>query len=372
MLRKLLASLGLSLALGISLPVFAANPPQPRAGTRITEPIDGAKLVKLTGSTHPLANAQNDRGAVAASVPLNRMMLVLKRPAAQDKALAEAIKEMQRPGSATFHHWLTAEQIGAKYGPAQEDINKVSSWLTGSGFNVTSISRARGTIEFSGTAGQVASAFQTEIHHYAWQGATYTANAKDPSIPAALAPVVAGFVSLNNFPIKGAHTDAKVVKLDKSTHTWSVEAEKSSREEAALSKVAKPNLTTNNTNDGNTLYAVTPYDFATIYNLKPLWDAGIDGTGQQIAILAESDITPSDVDQFRSAFGLPAKKLNVIHNRLARPDRGLDRRGVGWRNREERHHRPGGFSIHSRHWRHFSVDDLCGRQSDCASDQREL
>jgi hypothetical protein len=317
MLRKLLASLGLSLALGISLPVFAANPPQPRAGTRITEPIDGAKLVKLTGSTHPLANAQNDRGAVAASVPLNRMMLVLKRPAAQDKALAEAIKEMQRPGSATFHHWLTAEQIGAKYGPAQEDINKVSSWLTGSGFNVTSISRARGTIEFSGTAGQVASAFQTEIHHYAWQGATYTANAKDPSIPAALAPVVAGFVSLNNFPIKGAHTDAKVVKLDKSTHTWSVEAEKSSREEAALSKVAKPNLTTNNTNDGNTLYAVTPYDFATIYNLKPLWDAGIDGTGQQIAILAESDITPSDVDQFRSAFGLPAKKLNVIHNGTA-------------------------------------------------------
>ena len=38
---------------------------------------------------------------------------------------------------------------------------------------------------------------------------------------------------------------------------------------------------------------VTPYDFATIYNVLPLWNANppIDGTGQVIAIAGTSDIT---------------------------------------------------------------------------------
>jgi hypothetical protein len=125
---------------------------------------------------------------------------------------------------------------------------------------------------------------------------------------------VAGFASLNNFPIKGAHTDAKVVKLDKSTKTWSVVGDRIASGNTKGSQPVKPALTTNQTGDGQTLYGVTPYDFATIYNLKPLWDAGLDGTGQQIAIIAESDISTADVDQFRSAFGLPATQLNIIHN----------------------------------------------------------
>jgi subtilase family serine protease len=50
---------------------------------------------------------------------------------------------------------------------------------------------------------------------------------------------------------------------------------------------------------------VGPYDFATIYNILPLWNAGIDGTGQTIAIAGTSDIDPNDVATFRSFFGLP-------------------------------------------------------------------
>ena len=50
-----------------------------------------------------------------------------------------------------------------------------------------------------------------------------------------------------------------------------------------------------------------PYDFATIYDVLPLWNAGIDGTGVTIAIVGETDIQMSDVQAFRSFFGLPRR-----------------------------------------------------------------
>ena len=317
MIRRLLACLSLSFVLGTALPALCANPPQSQPVSRITEPINDSLRVVLQGSVHPLAQPQNDKGAVMPSMPMGRMLLVLKRSPAQDKALAAAIKEMARPGSKTFHQWMTAEQIGTQFGVSQADVNKVTAWLAGSGFNVTSVSNARGEIEFSGSAQQVSSAFHTEIHSYLWKGKTYTANAKNPEIPVALAPVVAGFVALNNFPIKGAHTDSKVVTLDKTTKTWSVVPDKGATQTVENSTgqnlTAPPDLTTKMA-AGNTIYAVTPYDLATIYNLTPLWNEGLDGTGQQIAIVAESDIQISDVTEFRKAFGLPATHVNVIDN----------------------------------------------------------
>jgi subtilase family serine protease len=57
---------------------------------------------------------------------------------------------------------------------------------------------------------------------------------------------------------------------------------------------------------------VVPYDFATIYNVLPLWHSGIDGTGQTIAIAGTSNINLADVASFRSIFGLPAKAPTVI------------------------------------------------------------
>ena len=58
-----------------------------------------------------------------------------------------------------------------------------------------------------------------------------------------------------------------------------------------------------------------PYDFATICNVLPLWSttpAAIDGTGQNIAILGESNINLQDVADFRNLFGLPQNVPNVI------------------------------------------------------------
>ena len=89
-------------------------------------------------------------------------------------------------------------------------------------------------------------------------------------------------------------------------------------------KANGPDFTTNLPMCGgaDNCYFVGPYDFATIYNVLPLWNATppINGIGQAIAILNESNINLQDVRDFRNMFGLPANDPQVILNG---PDPGL-------------------------------------------------
>ena len=50
----------------------------------------------------------------------------------------------------------------------------------------------------------------------------------------------------------------------------------------------------------------SPDDLAAIYNIAPLYAAGIDGTGQKIAIIGDSSLDLSDIRGFRKQFNLPA------------------------------------------------------------------
>jgi hypothetical protein len=261
--------------------------------TRIVEPIDESRLVPLTGQTHPLANAANDRGAAPDAMPLERMHLVLKRSPSQEAALRQLISEMHSPGSASYHKWLTAEDFGMRFGPSDQDIATVTSWLQGHGFSVSKVNAGKQTIEFSGNVAQMRSAFHTQIHNYQVNGESHYAAAGNPSIPAALAPVVGGFVSLNNFRLKSyAHLLGKASydpKTDKATPQWTV----------------------GNSTEGYS-FVLAPQDFAVQYDLNPLYKAGVDGSGQTIAIVNESNIDIAKVNSFRTLFGLPYNPPQII------------------------------------------------------------
>jgi subtilase family serine protease len=258
--------------------------------------VDLENLVTLQGNTHPLARPEFDQGAAPDSLPMERMLLVLQRSAEQETALRKLLDEQQIRSSPNYHMWLTPQQFGEQFGPAAADIQAVTDWLTSQGFEVNRVATGRTLIEFSGTAGAVRQAFHTVIHKFVVNGEEHWANASDPQIPAALAPVVAGFASLNNFPWRpmierlGAFSRSKV--------TGEV----------------RP-LFTVPTSSGD-YYALGPTDFATIYNVLPLWQSSpaIDGTGQTLAIVAESNINVQDVQDFRSLFGLPANNPQIIVN----------------------------------------------------------
>src|SRR5580658_5622347 len=95
----------------------------------ITERIDETVLHTLAGNTRPEANRQNDRGAVADSFPLEHMLLQLQRSPAQEDALRGLIDDLHNANSPNFHQWLTAEDFGKAYAPAQEDVDKITDWL---------------------------------------------------------------------------------------------------------------------------------------------------------------------------------------------------------------------------------------------------
>ena len=113
---------------------------------------------------------------MADSQPMHRMLLLLQREPDQEAALKTLVDQQQSSASPNYHQWLTPQQFGQQFGPADADIQTVTNWLQSHGFQVARVSTGRTLIEFSGTAGQVRNAFHTEIHRYLVNGEQHFAN----------------------------------------------------------------------------------------------------------------------------------------------------------------------------------------------------
>lgn len=284
---------------------------------RITAPIDESELVTLKGNVHPAAIAQNDRGPVSGSFALPDLTLVLSRGPEQQAAFDAYVQSEYDSGSSNYHQWLTPAEIGTRFGPASSDIAAVTSWLTSHGFTVKNVSPDGMTIRFAGTASLVQSAFHTSIHNLSVNGVAHYANMTDPQIPAALSPVVVGIKALHNFLPHPLHREGSKVQFNKDLGKWQRVASTTtglsgSKTPFASSAAASTGLRPQfgiNVGSGSSAYLeedVTPWDFATIYNLPSGWPTSNNGSGQTIAIAGTSEITQSDVTTFRSTFGLPA------------------------------------------------------------------
>jgi len=258
---------------------------------RITQSVDNQRLVRLPGTTHPLATLANDRGRVSGGLAMDSMLLVLNSSPEQETALEQLLAEQQDPSSPHYREWLTPWQFGEQFGASQQDLDVVVNWLQDRGFRVNSVAQGRRSIEFSGTARQVEDAFQTEIHNYEVNGERRVANATDIAIPEALGPVVDGIVSLHDFPLHPMYH----------------------RVGTPVRESARPNSLSPAFNYSGG-HAIGPYDFAAIYNVAALWNLNYDGAGQTIAIAGHTNIKLSDVAAFRGYFGLPANNPQIIVN----------------------------------------------------------
>ena len=243
--------------------------------------INEADRVVKHGNVHPLARAEFDRGSADLNLPMENMILSLSPRASAKADLDTLLADVQNPKSPNFHHFLTPQEFGLRFGPTDQDVADAANWLKSHGFRIEEIANSKLWINFSGNVQQVESAFQTNIRQFEVNGQIHYANATDPSIPRAFSGLVEGVVSLHDFPL---HHDANVAQLP------------------------------GNANNVDGSHSLAPGDFATIYNLTPLYNAGIDGTGQTIAVMGRTDIVLGDVQFFRSTFLLPAKDPIFIHN----------------------------------------------------------
>ncbi len=243
---------------------------------RIAGDLTQGPKVALRGNVHGLARPEFDLGRADSSRLIQGVSLAFRPSVAQQKALDLFLAQLGDRKSPNYHKYLTPAQFGERFGLSLNDIAKVTVWLQSEGFTNIHVANGRNQISFDGTVGQIESAFAVEMHNYAVNGELHLANAGDPSIPAALAGTVLGLGSLHDFPPKPR---AKV-----QSHLTSYIS-------------------------GN--HFLTPGDFAVIYDVNPLYTAGADGTGQKIAVVGQSTVSTTDLNNFRSAAGLPASTVTM-------------------------------------------------------------
>lgn len=248
----------------------------------ISQKIDEMDLVTLAGNTRPEVRTGRDLGPVSDSLQMSHMFLQMKMSPQQEADVKALVNRLHDPSAAEYHKWLSLAEIEERFGPAPDDIQTVSDWLGSHGFTVNVVYRANGVIDFSGPASSIREAFHTEIHDFDVKGAHHIANIRDPQMPAALASAVQGVTSMNDFRPQPLVVPRKAFTTATGT------------------------------------YPLVPGDLATIYDINPVYKAGISGTGQTIVVVEDSDIySAADWTTFRHTFGLdtmfPSGSLSQIH-----------------------------------------------------------
>ena len=290
---------------------------------QITQPINASVRQTIANSVPIQVQSATDLGRASAALPMKDMLLRLKPSAAQVTALNKFVADVQNPNSPNYHHWITPTEFGSRFGATDADVKTVTQWLTSNGFTVAQVANGKGWIRFSGTSSQVESAFATEIHSYSAAGAKQYANSKPLSIPAALAPAVAGLLSANSFSKRPLHTPIAQISRNSNGKMVRTAVAPSAATTNALAALAgnknaiSPNFTSQSAPEEN---FIAPGDFARIYNTESLIAGGNDGTGSSIAIVGRSDVSLSDVEAFRTIFSLPFNDPNII---LANGDPGV-------------------------------------------------
>jgi subtilase family serine protease len=243
---------------------------------RLSQAIDNNQRSMVPGNVSPLARPEFDRGRAEGSMLLNHVALSFRLSADQQHELDELLVQQQDPTSVNYYRWLTPEQFADRFGLSANDVAKVIAWVQSQGLAVEGVSRDRTEVYFSATAAQVGAVFGTEIHRYQLRGENHFANATPPVVPAALSNLLLGIRNLNDFRPR------------------------------PRSRRISPHFTSGSS------HFLAPDDFATIYDLKPLYSSGLDGSGQKIAVVGDSAITTADIDAFRKAAGLGATNLTQV------------------------------------------------------------
>ena len=191
----------LLLAFSLTLPALMAQQ------DRIAGAIDSRSLVMLKGNSNPQARPEFDRGPVDAARRLDGIIVNFKPSAPQQAALQELLRQQQDPASPHYHQWLQPVEFADRFGLSASDLAKVAAWAQSQGFRVEYQAHTRTWVRLSGSAAQVQRAFHTELRRYQVNGEMHFANAGDPSIPAALEPLVSVIRGLDDFYPEASPSD---------------------------------------------------------------------------------------------------------------------------------------------------------------------
>lgn len=250
LLRSGVAALGLTLVAGLTL--GAGRPAAPTTGGTVAAPL-------------PVDLAPVVEGPADPSVVLE-VGLALR---GQDPAgLAQAVAELSDPTARGYGHIYTPQELGDRFGLPAADEDQLVATLTAAGLTVTGRVPQRSSLRVQGTVADLQRVLGVELQQLTdpRTGQGYIATITPPIVPPSLAGAVAGILGLEpRLPV------------------------------SAIDPANAPAPPTR---------GLAPRDLAVAYDFAPLWDAGVTGDGQNVAILQFGLDTDEDLAVFDAAFGI--------------------------------------------------------------------
>ena len=109
----------------------------------------GGDTVAIAGD-HPKFSLTGWKPA-AGDVKIHMMAVLALR---NRRELAELKTQLQQPGSANYHKWLSTAEFMRRFGPTRQQMDDVTSWLGANHFKIDDASLATRSVRFSGTVAQ--------------------------------------------------------------------------------------------------------------------------------------------------------------------------------------------------------------------------
>ena len=135
-----------------------------------------ALLLLLSPALGQLAQKQVLRGHVppvlASLQPLDRLpgdtnlYLVIGLPLRNTNALATLLQQLYDPASTNFHQYLTSEQFAERFGPTEEDYQKVVAYAAAHNLKVTATLPNRMLVDVRASAADVERTFGVTLLTY--------------------------------------------------------------------------------------------------------------------------------------------------------------------------------------------------------------
>jgi subtilase family serine protease len=236
-------------------------------------------------------------------------------------------RQLYSPTSPSYRHWLTIPDIAAQFAPTAAEAKTVEDFFTSNGLKVLRIGPNNLYVRARGTVDDVQRAFQVQINSYQVGNQVLWANASDPYVEGAAAPLVMTVSGLDSGTF--AHpVDVQLKALPAGSSAITSHKDLALGVHAAdsglFTTVCFPGAETENFNTfgtyptavytGNAYYSGTngcgysPSNLYAAYGLNGLYAEGYDGSGQTVVIIdwCGSPTIQQDANKFSKQFGLPA------------------------------------------------------------------
>jgi hypothetical protein len=205
-----------------------------------------------------------------------RLTLGLQPPHVAEER--QFLQNLQTPGKAQFHQFLSAEEWTKRFDPSIEDEQAVIDWATAQGLTVTRRFPNRLIVDVAAPVATIERALNITINSYQIGSKTYFSNDRDPEIPSNLTNILHSIGGLDNVEVAHpANKNAKEPAFPDYAPGPAVSRGTPSGGDGDGSKLpqslrarrngANPNYTTGPIYDPQDMYSTAAYSVAALSNL---------------------------------------------------------------------------------------------------------